>query len=50
MTEKTLTCGGCGGNEFHILFNSQGDVRAECADCGRETRALDEPVRRPQKK
>ena len=45
MSEKTLICGGCGGTEFHILFNVEGDTRAECADCGRPTRALDPPAR-----
>jgi len=47
MSETRLTCGGCGGHMYNILFNFEGDIRAECADCGRPTRALDTPVRRP---
>lgn len=41
--ERTLTCGGCGGEQFNIKFRMEAgtDVWAECADCGRRTRALD---------
>lgn len=43
MTEpRTLTCGGCGGEEFNIRFNYEGETWAVCADCGRRTRALDD--------
>lgn len=43
MTEKTLTCGGCGCEEFTIRFEIvEGDVSAVCAACDRRTRALDD--------
>lgn len=43
---RTLSCGDCGSKEFHIRFRLRStpdvDVWAECADCGRKSRALDE--------
>lgn len=47
MTEpRNLTCGGCGGEEFNIKFklDVDPDVWAECAGCGRRTRAIDPPT------
>lgn len=33
--QRTLHCGGCGAEEYHLRWTADGDRWLECAECGR---------------
>lgn len=44
MTEKshrrTLECSGCGSETYNLCWTYDGDLWAECSECGRPTSAV----------